>query len=1091
MSESTNYNSTVHSFYLVFFGRPADPAGLKFWSDHLVTVNGDLATIAESFANSEEATVRFGDDTPAERIAEIYQQLFNRAPEAGGLAFWTNAVEQGHVSLAEVAISILDGAQGTDAGLVTLREQAVAAFSTQVETSGTAYDGYAAIEAARVLVRAVTPNASQEDLAKAVKAAVAFTDIASTNPAVVDAIATGSSLLALFDTKRGLLDPVTLVQALADVAEAAAGSPATLESLLRGGGMAKVLEVMPSRASLQDVVDALAEGGLPAAIDVVYPPRPTPTPPAPVTGVSFKFEGVDQGPDDRAPHDNVTNLDTVDIEFSFTGSLRTGETFQYSVDGGQSWQPLEAVGKTLTISQVDLWNGLPEGGHEQRGFGIMDAGSELTTKVEVRVADANDKTVKSISQDIVFDNLRPYGELTFVQIDDGAEGDLQTGEQNVDATFSIAGFDEEVFVQWRLKGEEKWADVKVDSKGGFTLQDIDLSEADQTVQVRVIDAAGNVGSHDEWTIDGPVGLELQVMPWITGVRIVSPADGKVQLDGKTVVTTDPGADLVAGIEAELREQSTIATGTLAVAPAAGGDALVDPLGLTYTLGTAAGDTLSGNFVWGFGGNDKISGTAGNDFLMGGDGTDFIFSNGGNDLIAAGAGADFISIGGDDTVNLGYMGNDTFVGEFKDKGKYELMDLIFGAKKGDKISVMEGFGEALPSIGHDFLTSDAPGQVALVRGSLAPSTFTASSNGKSYMLQWTDSNGINSIMLNDYQGAELDLEIKLSENTITLVDKPLQSHFSGIKYDFSASATSIILYGAPDDVAQADTDNGLLDASGFSLFDAAAAVSVTDLYTDGAGFGVQQDGSLQLAVPLVAGAYEISWSAGTFATASGTFGAGSTQFAGGASGNIVQADFYYKSDRDLDGEFYDGTDEGAAYLFRAGAVPTKLITNDYNDVVVASSGTVFLTYTGFSTQGQDLIVGFGTDDTLTFEGAAGEAIDKNVSGDIEWMSGPFPLKPTSVTEAVYFTTNGAIVSSELDSDLTPTMQTLRDNIDVSGLSIDDQFLIVVKNQEGTGAAILHFTAKDDNGEIDHHELELIGIFSDSILDTTQIGVGPLV
>lgn len=84
------------------------------------------------------------------------------------------------------------------------------------------------------------------------------------------------------------------------------------------------------------------------------------------------------------------------------------------------------------------------------------------------------------------------------------------------------------------------------------------------------------------------------------------------------------------------------------------------------------------------------------------------------------------------------------------------------------------------------------------------------------------------------------------------------------------------------------------------------------------------------------------------------------------------------------------------------MPTKLITNDYHDVVVAGSGTVHLAYTGFSTQGLDLIIGFGTDDTLT-----------------------------------------------------------------------------------------HFTAKDDNGQINHDELELIGIFSDSILGTTQIGVAPIV
>lgn len=132
--------------------------------------------------------------------------------------YWAEVVAQGHASLAGVAIEILRGAQGTDKGLLDLRQQAVDAFTTLVETSGSDYAGYSSIEAARVLVRAVTPDASQADIAQLVKATVAFADIATNNPAEIDAIATG--LLALFDTARGKADPVILAQALASVAAA-------------------------------------------------------------------------------------------------------------------------------------------------------------------------------------------------------------------------------------------------------------------------------------------------------------------------------------------------------------------------------------------------------------------------------------------------------------------------------------------------------------------------------------------------------------------------------------------------------------------------------------------------------------------------------------------------------------------------------------------------------------------------------------------------------------------------------------------------------------------------------------------------------
>lgn len=290
---NSNYESAVHSFYVAYYGRPADPAGLAFWSAQLERVDGDLGAIAGAFATSEEATVRFGGQGTAERIADVYQQLFNRAPDADGLRYWQEAIDGGHTTLADVTLNILQGAQGSDTVISGLRQQAAEAFTASVTPGGVEFGGYAAVEASRALLAAVTATTSQQDIAAMVVKAGKLVNIAHDTPAVIDAIGAGGLLAPLFATVRGRAEPENLFHALVDLATTAAGNPATLDSLLRGGSMNKVLEVMPKNATLHDVVEALGKGGLPAAVDVVYPPEsdptptPTPTPPPIPTAIGF------------------------------------------------------------------------------------------------------------------------------------------------------------------------------------------------------------------------------------------------------------------------------------------------------------------------------------------------------------------------------------------------------------------------------------------------------------------------------------------------------------------------------------------------------------------------------------------------------------------------------------------------------------------------------------------------------------------------------------------------------------------------------------------------------------------------------------
>jgi hypothetical protein len=268
---STTHDSTVNAFYVAFYGRPADPAGLAYWSQQLAQAGGDISVIKEAFANSQEAKVRFSSTTAADRITEIYQQLFNRAPDADGLKYWVDTVSKGHASMADVAIDLLQGALGGDASVVTLRQKAAAAFTAHVAATGTSYDGYQAIQAGQLLVKSVNAATTSTDIDNMVTAASSLASTAKDAPSVIDSLAgRGTSLADLADTPQGKTDPVKLLQALADAAKQGASDPASMAKALEGGGMGQVLKLLPPGTSLPDLIKMLASGGLPALGELIH-----------------------------------------------------------------------------------------------------------------------------------------------------------------------------------------------------------------------------------------------------------------------------------------------------------------------------------------------------------------------------------------------------------------------------------------------------------------------------------------------------------------------------------------------------------------------------------------------------------------------------------------------------------------------------------------------------------------------------------------------------------------------------------------------------------------------------------------------------
>ncbi len=130
-SETEN---AILSAYIAYYGRPADPAGLQFWSELLEANAGDIHSIIDAFGVSTEYTERFGTLSNAELINNLYQQIFGRDADTVGLAFYQNLLDQGERTLQSISLDILNGAINDDKNVVNNRLLAAQHYATELRT---------------------------------------------------------------------------------------------------------------------------------------------------------------------------------------------------------------------------------------------------------------------------------------------------------------------------------------------------------------------------------------------------------------------------------------------------------------------------------------------------------------------------------------------------------------------------------------------------------------------------------------------------------------------------------------------------------------------------------------------------------------------------------------------------------------------------------------------------------------------------------------------------------------------------------------------------------------------------------------------
>lgn len=98
----------VQNLYLAYFGRPAEQAGLTYWTSQ---ANATVDQISASFAQQPEYTASFSGLTRAQTVNQLYVNLFGRSAASNELNYWVGSTD---VTVDKLALALTNGATGTD-----------------------------------------------------------------------------------------------------------------------------------------------------------------------------------------------------------------------------------------------------------------------------------------------------------------------------------------------------------------------------------------------------------------------------------------------------------------------------------------------------------------------------------------------------------------------------------------------------------------------------------------------------------------------------------------------------------------------------------------------------------------------------------------------------------------------------------------------------------------------------------------------------------------------------------------------------------------------------------------------------------------
>ncbi len=116
----TGANAQIACFYQGLLGRQPDLPGLEYWQRQVGSGALNLTQVATAFLGSSEFQSRFPTaDAPADHggphdsafVTQLYQGILNRAPDAGGAAYWLGQLAEGGLSRSQLLLDFTGSAE--------------------------------------------------------------------------------------------------------------------------------------------------------------------------------------------------------------------------------------------------------------------------------------------------------------------------------------------------------------------------------------------------------------------------------------------------------------------------------------------------------------------------------------------------------------------------------------------------------------------------------------------------------------------------------------------------------------------------------------------------------------------------------------------------------------------------------------------------------------------------------------------------------------------------------------------------------------------------------------------------------------------
>lgn len=183
----------IQQLYVAYLGRAADKAGLDYWSQQLNAEKPvlTLENLRANFVNEQPEYVNaYAGLSRSDTVVKIYNNLFGRAPDAAGLAYWTTG-GGATVNADQLLTAFVAGAGATDAKIIANKVLVAEVYTAAAGAN------YAAADAKSII-------AGVDDTAASVNTAVGhLTDGSLSGIAVPQSIATLQLALAADAAKTG------------------------------------------------------------------------------------------------------------------------------------------------------------------------------------------------------------------------------------------------------------------------------------------------------------------------------------------------------------------------------------------------------------------------------------------------------------------------------------------------------------------------------------------------------------------------------------------------------------------------------------------------------------------------------------------------------------------------------------------------------------------------------------------------------------------------------------------------------------------------------------------------------------------------